>query len=129
MIPLLSDFFYVFVLLAFYVRLVNPIFFMFINWDWIYYLNIMHCIFLFQLIYKYIYISFLIIFPFLITLVFGTCGLRYSIPPIHLDFVSLRRYHFLPLFFIAIQTLRTMFSLVGGRVEKGSFCTNAKLFW
>ena len=83
-----------------------------------YYLTIMHCIFLFQVIYIYIY-PFLLYFLF--SFVFGTCGLRYSIPPIHSDFVSLRRYHFLPLFFIAIETLRTMFTLVGGRVEKGSF--------
>ena len=48
-----------------YIRLVNPIFFMFINWDWMYYLNIMHSIFLFRVI--HIYISFFIIFPFLIT--------------------------------------------------------------
>ena len=110
-----------------YIRLVNPIFFMFINWDWIYYLNIMHCIILFQVIHIYIIFYYI---PFShYSFVFGICGLRYSIPPIHLDFVSLRRYHFLPLFFIAIQTLRTIFSLVGGRVEKGSFCTNAKLFW
>ena len=52
---------------------------------------------------------------------FGTCGLRYSIPPIHSDFISLRRYHFLPLFLITFETLGTMFNLVGGRVEKVSF--------
>ena len=34
-----------------------------------------------------------------------------------------------PYFSIAFITLRTMFSLVGGRVEEGSFVINAKLFW
>ena len=34
-----------------------------------------------------------------------------------------------PYFSIAFVTLRTMFSLVGGRVEEGSIVINAKLFW
>ena len=34
-----------------------------------------------------------------------------------------------PYFSIAFVTLRTMFSLVGGRVEEGSIVNNAKLFW
>ena len=44
------------------------------------------------------------------------------------NFISLRRYHFLPVISIALATLRTMFSLVGGRGrrererrEEGSF--------
>ena len=41
---------------------------------------------------------------------------------------SLRRYHFLPIVSIALATLRAMLSLVGGRVEEGSFVINAKLF-
>ena len=46
------------------------------------------------------------------------------------DFMSLRKHHFLPVFSIALATLRAMFSLVGGskRVEEGSFAINAKLF-
>ncbi|KAL6315770.1 hypothetical protein AAG906_008154 [Vitis piasezkii] len=34
--------------------------------------------------------------------------------------VSFRRYHFFPLFSIALDILRTMLILVGGRVEEGS---------
>ena len=60
--------FYVFVLLVFYVRLVNPIFCMCYKLGLEIVLEIIHCIFLFQVIYIYIYISFFIIFPFLITL-------------------------------------------------------------
>ena len=48
------------------------------------------------------------------------------------NFMSLRRYHFLPVISIDVATLRAMFSLVGGggkRVEEGSFVINAKLFW
>ena len=45
------------------------------------------------------------------------------------NFMSLRRYHFLLVFSIALATLRAMFNLVGGRVEEGSFVVNAKLFW
>ena len=105
---------------CFYFRLVNPIFCMCYKLGLEVLLEIIHCIFLLQVI--YIYISFLIIFPFLITLLsLEHVVLRYSIPPLHSDFVSLRRYHFLPLFLIAFETLRTMFNLVGGRVEKGSF--------
>ena len=45
------------------------------------------------------------------------------------DSMSLRKHHFLPVFSIALATLRTMFSLVGGKkVEEGSFAINAKLF-
>ena len=36
------------------------------------------------------------------------------------DSMSLRRYHFLPLFIIVLATLRAMLILVGGRVKKGS---------
>ncbi|RVW69104.1 hypothetical protein CK203_060682 [Vitis vinifera] len=39
--------------------------------------------------------------------------------------MSLRRYHFLPLFAIALATLRAMLILVGERVKKGSFVNNA----
>ena len=46
------------------------------------------------------------------------------------DSVSLKRHHFLPIFSIALATMRAMFSLVEGkRVEKGSFAINAKLFF
>ena len=46
------------------------------------------------------------------------------------DSMSLRRHDFLPVFSIALATLRAMFNLVGGkRVEEGSFVINAKLFW
>ena len=119
---------YFYILLVFYFRLVNPIFCMCYKLGLEVLLEIIHCIFLFQVI--YIYISFFIIFPFShYSFVLGTCGLRYSIPPLHSDFVSLRRYHFLPLFLIALETLRTMFNLVGGRIEKGSFVVNTKLSW
>nr|CAN68202.1 hypothetical protein VITISV_008300 [Vitis vinifera] len=42
--------------------------------------------------------------------------------------MSLKRYHFLPIVSIALATLRAMLSLVGGKVEEGSFVINAKLF-
>ena len=45
------------------------------------------------------------------------------------DSMSLRKYYFLPVFLIALAILRTMFNLVGGRVEEGSFVVNAKLSW
>ena len=46
------------------------------------------------------------------------------------DSMSLRRYYFLPVFSIALATLRAMFRLVGGeRVEEESFAFNAKLIW
>ena len=78
--------FYVFVLLVFYVRLVNSIFCMFYKLGLEVLLEIIHCIFLFQVIYIYIFILFYYI-PFShYSFVFGTCGLRYSIPPIHSDF-------------------------------------------
>ena len=49
--------------------------------------------------------------------------------PFYSNSMSLRRHHFLPVFSIALATLRAMFSLVGGkRVEEGSFAINAKLF-
>ena len=119
--------FYVFVLLVLYIRLVNPIFCMCYKLGLEIVLEIIHCIFLFQVIYIYILFDYI---PFShYSFLFGTCGLRYSIPPLHSDFVSLRRYHFLPLFLIAFETLRTIFILVGGRVEKGSFVVNIKLFW
>ena len=61
----------------------------------------------------------LFLFPLLISfIVFETCGFSNQ----YLKLISLRRYHFLPIILIAHATLRTMFSLVGGRVEEGSFC-------
>ena len=46
------------------------------------------------------------------------------------DYMSIRRYHFLPVFSIALATLRAMFNFVGEkRNEEGSFVINAKLFW
>ena len=45
------------------------------------------------------------------------------------DSISLRRYHFLPLFSIALDTLRAMLILVGGRVEEGSIVNNARLIF
>ena len=36
------------------------------------------------------------------------------------DSMSLRRYHFFPLFIIILATLRAMLSLVGGRIKEGS---------
>ena len=60
----------------------------------------------------------LFLFPLLISFIlFETCGFsnRYS------KLISLRRHHFLPIISIAHATLRTMFSLIGGRVEEGSF--------
>ena len=44
------------------------------------------------------------------------------------DSMSLKRYHFLPLFTIALATLRAMLILVGRRVKEGSFFNNARLF-
>ena len=41
--------------------------------------------------------------------------------------ISLRRYHFFPLFSIALNTLRAMLILVEGKVEKGSIVNNARL--
>ena len=109
MTPLISDLFMFYL----YIRLVNPIFCMCYKLRLEIVLEIIHCIFLFQVIYTYI--SFFDYIPFShYSFVFETCGLRYSIPPIHSDFVSLRRYHFLPLFLIAFETLGTMFNLVGG---------------
>ena len=77
-----------------------------------------------------IYTSFFIIFaillfPLLITLLFFLIMwfLLYDS-----DSMSLRRYHFLPLFAIALATLRAMLILVGERVKKGSFVNNARLF-
>ncbi|RVW19939.1 hypothetical protein CK203_115150 [Vitis vinifera] len=46
-----------------------------------------------------------------------------------LDSMSLRRYHFLPVFSIALATLRNVQLGWGKRVEEGSFAFNAKLFW
>ena len=40
----------------------------------------------------------------------------------------LKRYHFLPLFSLAIETLRTMFILVEGRVEEISIVNIARIF-
>ena len=100
-------------------------------------LEIIHCIFLFQVIYIYILFDYIPLSHY--SFVFATCGLRYSI---HSDFVSLRRYHFLPLFLIAFETLGTMFNLVGGgELRKEvllsilsyfgilvNFCLNFKIF-
>ena len=55
-----------YVLLAFYIRLVNPIFCMFYKLGLEVLLEIMHCIFLFQVIYIYIYI-----YPFLLYSLFS----------------------------------------------------------
>ena len=99
MIPLLADLFIF--LLAFYIRLVNPIFFMFYKLG----LDVLldhHALYISFPSNIYIYILFYYILFSHYSFVFGTCGLRYSIPPIHSDFVSLRRYHFLPLFLIVL---------------------------
>ena len=72
-------------------------------------------------IYHFFFITLSIIFflfPLLISFIlFETCGFsnQYS------KLISRRRYHFLPIISIAHATLGTMFSLVGRRVEKGSF--------
>ena len=60
----------------------------------------------------------LFLFPLLTSFIlFETCVFsnQYS------TLISHRRYHFLPIISIAHATLRTMFSLVGGRVEEESF--------
>ena len=126
MIPLLSDLFmFFFFLLTFHIRLVNPIF-------------LMYCILGLDVLLEhhaycisfpsntYIYISFFIIFPFLITLL----SLKHVVSPIRLRLCITQEVPLPPfIFLIALGTLRTMFSLVGGRVEKGSFVIYAKLFW
>ena len=43
------------------------------------------------------------------------------------EYISLKRYHFLPLFSLAIETLRTMFILVEERVEEVSIVNIAKI--
>ena len=80
------------------------------------------------LIYKHhvLIIFSIFLFPLLITLLFFLLMwfLLYDS-----DSISLRRYHFLPLFSIDLDTLRVMWSLVGGRVEEGSFINNARLIY
>ena len=109
--------FYVFFLLTFYIRLVNPIFLMFYILGLVVLLeHHAYCISFPSNTYIYHFLLYS-----LFSLLFYLWNMWFLL--YDSDFVPLRRYHFLPLFFlIALETLRTMFSLVGGRVEEGSFC-------
>ena len=127
MTPLISDLFMFF--LVFYVRLVNPIFCMCYKLGLEIVLEIIHCIFLFQVIYTYIY-------PFLLYSLFSLlfCLWNMWFKVFHTSYtlrLCITQEVPLPpfIFLIALETLRTMFSSVGGRVEEGSFVMHAKLFW
>ena len=75
-----------------------------------------------RLIYRHHFCLNLVFFYFLysLTLLFF---LKHVVSPIRLRLYATQEVplpHFI--FLIALETLRTMFSLVGGRVEEGSFC-------
>ena len=55
--------------------------------------------------------------------------LKHMVSPIRLRLHVTKEVPLPPYFSIAFVILRTMFSLVGGRVEEVSFVINAKLFW
>ena len=58
-----------------------------------------------------------------------TIFLKHVVSPIRLKLHVTQEVPLSPYFSIAFVTLRTMFSLVGRRVEEGSIVINAKLFW
>ena len=65
-------------------------------------------------------------FLYSLTLMFS---LKHVVSPIRLRLHVTQEVPLPPYFSIAFVTLRTMFSLVGGRVEEVSIVNNAKLFW
>ena len=65
-------------------------------------------------------------FLYSLTLMFS---LKHVVSPIQLRLHVTHEVPLPPYFLIAFVTLRTMFSLVGGRVEEVSIVNNAKLFW
>ena len=98
----------------------NSIFWCLIFWDWMYYWwYIIHrhhfCL---NLAFSY--------FLYSLTLMFS---LKHVVSPIRLRLHVTKEVPLPPYFLIAFVTLRTMFSLVGGRVEEVSIVNNAKLFW
>ena len=91
-----------------------------IFWDWMYY---WWCIiyrhhFCLNLAFSY--------FLYSLTLMFS---LKHVVSLIRLRLHVTQEVPLPPYFLINFVTLRTMFSLVGGRVEEESFVINAKLFW
>ena len=86
-----------------------------ITWS---YLILYFLILIYRHYFLYLILLAIFLFPLLIALLFFWLMwfLLYES-----DSISLRRYHFLPLFSIAIETLRAMLISVGGRVEEGSF--------
>ena len=64
-------------------------------------------------------------FLYSLTLMFS---LKHVVSPIRLKLHVTKKVPLPPYFLIASVTLRTMFSLVGGRVEEVSIVNNAKLF-
>ena len=85
-------------------------------------------ILLMNIIYKHHFCLNLAFFYFLysLTLMFS---LKHVVSPIRLRLHVTQEVPLPPYFSIAFVTLRTMFSLVGGRVEEISIVNNAKLFW
>ena len=82
-----------------------------------------------RVIYTYdfcLYLAFSFLSPLLIILLFF---FNHVVSPIRIRLHVTQEVPLPPYFSIAFVTLKTMFSLVGGRVEEGSFVINAKLFW
>ena len=98
---------------TYYISKHNSLFWCFIFWDWKYYIIISHIVLSQSNIYTSFFIIFFIfLFPLLITLLFFWIMWFFLYIS---DSISLRRYHFLPLFTIALATLRAMLILVGGK--------------
>ena len=91
-----------------------------IFWDWMHYW--------WYIIYRHHFCLNLVFSYFLysLTLLFF---LKHVVSPIWLRLHVTQEVPLPPYFSIAFVTLRTMFSLVGGRVEEVSIVNNDKLFW
>ena len=112
-----SLYFFVF---TYYISVNNFIFWCIMFWDWMYYW--------WYIIYRHHFCLNLAFFYSLysLTLLFF---LKHVVSPIRLRLHVTQEVPLPPYFSIALVTLRTMFSLVGGRVEEVSIVNNAKLFW
>ena len=115
---LIISLFFVF---TYYISIHNSMFWCLIFWDWMYYW--------WYIIYRHHFCLNLAFFYFLysLNLLFF---LKHVVSPIRLRLHATQEVPLPPfIFLITLETLRTMFSLVGRRVEEGSFVINAKLFW
>ena len=107
-------------LFTFCLYLLYSMFWCLIFWDW------MYC--WWYIIHRHHFCLNLAFFYFLYSLTF-MFSLKHVVSPIRLKLHVTKEVPLSPYFLIAFVTLRTMFSLVGGRVEEVSFVHNAKLFW